>query len=282
MEISKTIAEIRALVRSWKAAGLTVGLTPTMGFLHEGHKSLIRRALDECDKAVVTIFVNPTQFGPNEDLSSYPRDLEGDLEICRTLGASAVFCPETKEMYPSQCLTFAEAPELSQELCGRSRPGHFRGVLTVVAKLFNITQPDKAYFGLKDAQQYFVIRRMVKDLNFPIEMVPCPTVRESDGLALSSRNSYLSKEQRKAALILAKALAAGRELIDKGEKDPRAIENRIKEVVQSEPLARLDYATIVDLHRLTEAQSLEGGYLTALAVNIGQTRLIDNFIVEGN
>ena len=280
MEIVKTIAEVRTQVKEWKKAGLSVGLVPTMGFLHEGHKSLIERAAKENDRVVVSDFVNPTQFGPTEDLASYPRDLERDAKLCEEAGASILFNPEVEEMYFDDRTTFVNMDGLTKELCGKSRPIHFQGVCTVVSKLFNIATPDRAYFGQKDAQQLAVIKRMVRDLNFDIEIVGCPIIREEDGLAKSSRNTYLSLEERKAAVILSQALKIGKEMIEQGENNAAKVKAAITEKINTEPLAKIDYVEIVDFNNIEPIETIGDSILTAIAVYIGKTRLIDNFIIE--
>lgn len=280
MEIVKTIEEVRTQVKEWKKAGLSVGLVPTMGFLHEGHKSLIERAAKENDRVVVSDFVNPTQFGPTEDLASYPRDLERDAKLCEEAGASLLFNPEVDEMYFEDRTTFVNMDGLTKELCGKSRPIHFQGVCTVVSKLFNIATPDKAYFGQKDAQQLAVIKRMVRDLNFDIEIVGCPIIREEDGLAKSSRNTYLSGEERKAAVVLSQALKIGKELIEQGETSAAKVKAAITEKINTEPLAKIDYVEVVDFNNIEPIETIGNSTLTAIAVYIGKTRLIDNFIIE--
>lgn len=280
MKIVKTIDEIRQIVGQWKKEGLTVGLVPTMGFLHEGHKSLIDKAVSQNDKVVVSDFVNPTQFGEGEDLDAYPRDIERDAALCEEAGASLIFNPEPSEMYFDDCATYVNIESLSDELCGKSRPIHFKGVCTVVSKLFNIVKPDKAYFGQKDAQQLAIIKRMVRDLNFDVEIVGCPIVREADGLAKSSRNTYLSEKERKAALILSKAVFLGKELAENGETDAEKIVNKMIELISSEPMAKIDYVQAVDAISVKPVKTIEGSVLVAMAVYIGKTRLIDNFIVE--
>ena len=262
MKIVKTVDEVRVIVKEWKKEGLTVGLVPTMGFLHEGHKSLITRAVSENDRVVVSDFVNPTQFGVGEDLESYPRDLERDTMLCEEAGANLIF-------------------NLSEELCGKSRPIHFRGVGTVVSKLFNIVNPDRAYFGQKDAQQLAIIKRMVRDLNFDIEIVGCPIVREEDGLAKSSRNTYLSKDERKAALILSKAVKLGEDMAKAGEKDTDKIVSEMIKFIETEPMAKIDYVQAVDAVSVKPVKEMTAPVLVAMAVYIGKTRLIDNFIYEG-
>lgn len=278
MRIAETIQEVREQVREWRKQGLSVGLVPTMGYLHEGHKSLIDRAVAENDKVVVSVFVNPMQFGPKEDLASYPRDLERDAALCEAAGAALVFHPEPEEMYHDDFSSFVDMNTLTGGLCGKTRPIHFRGVCTVVAKLFNIVVPDRAYFGQKDAQQLAVIRHMVSDLSFGIEIVGCPIVREEDGLAKSSRNTYLSEKEREAALILSKSLRKGEELLEAGEKDASAIRRAVTEVLTSEPMAKIDYVELVDWATLEPVDTIEGEVLLAIAVYIGKTRLIDNVI----
>lgn len=278
MKIITTIEELRPIIKGWKREGLTVGLVPTMGYLHDGHKSLIVKAVAENDKVVVSDFVNPTQFGANEDLSSYPRDIERDAALCEAAGADIIFHPEPEKMYyPDKC-TFVDMDKLTKGLCGKTRPVHFSGVCTVVSKLFNIVTPDRAYFGQKDAQQLAVIKRMVRDLNFDITVVGCPIVREADGLALSSRNTYLSDTERKAALILNKSLTIGKEMIEAGEKDAAKVREAIIKNMETEPLAKVDYVEIVDNENLEPVQTIDVPCLVATAVYIGKTRLIDNFV----
>lgn len=280
MKIVHTVEEVRTQVKEWRKAGLSVGLVPTMGYLHEGHKSLIDRAVKENDKVVVSVFVNPMQFGPTEDLASYPRDLQRDAALCEDAGAALIFNPEPENMYSEDFSSFIDMNTLTKGLCGKTRPIHFRGVCTVVGKLFNIVQPDKAYFGQKDAQQLAVIRHMVNDLNFNLEIVGCPIIREADGLAKSSRNTYLNPEERQAALILSKSLERGRELIEAGEKDTAVIKKAITDMIETEPLAKIDYVEIVDWNTLEPVDTIEGPVLNAIAVYIGKTRLIDNHIYE--
>ena len=280
MKIAETIQEVREQVKEWKKQGLSVGLVPTMGYLHEGHKSLIDRAVKENDKVVISVFVNPMQFGPKEDLASYPRDFKRDSALCENAGAALVFHPQPEEMYHEDFSSFVDMSTLTGGLCRKSRPIHFRGVCTVVSKLFNIVMPDKAYFGQKDAQQLAVIRHMVSDLNFGIEIVGCPIIREEDGLAKSSRNTYLNEKERKAALILSKSLQKGKALIDAGEEDVEKIKQTITEKLESEPLAKIDYVEVVDWNTLEPVEKVEGPVLVAIAVYIGKTRLIDNFIQE--
>ena len=277
MNLVHTVSEVRAQVKDWRKQGLSVGFVPTMGYLHEGHKSLIERAVKENDKVVVSVFVNPMQFGPTEDLASYPRDIERDCALCQDAGAELVFNPEPSEMYAPDFCTFADMTGLTDVLCGKSRPVHFRGVCTVVSKLFNIVVPDRAYFGEKDAQQLAVIRRMVRDLNFDIEIVGCPIIREEDGLAKSSRNTYLSAEERKAALILSRSLALGKKALENGERNADKIREIITESINTEPLSRIDYVEVSDLFTLERQETITSDILVAIAVYIGKTRLIDNF-----
>lgn len=278
MELTGSIEEVRKQVKAWRKEGLSVGLVPTMGYLHEGHKSLIDRAVKENDKVVVSDFVNPIQFGVNEDLSTYPRDIEADKKLCESAGADLIFHPAPEEMYAPDFSTFVETEGVSAGLCGKTRPTHFRGVCTVVSKLFHIVMPDKAYFGEKDAQQLAVIRRMVRDLSMDIEIVGCPIVREGDGLAKSSRNTYLSSEERKAALVLSKAVFAGKEMMEQGERDAAEIVSHMKSIIEAEPLAKIDYVEMVDADSIKPISVAQGRVLTAMAVYIGTTRLIDNFI----
>lgn len=279
MKIVSTVEEVRSQVKKWRKEGCTVGFVPTMGYLHEGHMSLIDAA-GENDKVVVSVFVNPMQFGPNEDLASYPRDLEHDAKLCEEHGVDLIFHPTPEEMYGDNFYTYVDMNTLTQELCGLSRPVHFRGVCTVVAKLFNIVTPDKAYFGQKDAQQLAIIKRMVKDLNMPLTIVGCPIIREEDGLAKSSRNTYLSPEERKAALVLSRSIFLGKELVENGECDCAKIVATMTAEIEKEPLAKIDYVKIVDLGTMQQVEKIKGGILTAIAVYIGKTRLIDNFMYE--
>lgn len=281
MEIISSPEEVRKQVRKWKEQGLSVGLVPTMGYLHEGHKSLIDRAVSENDRVVVSVFVNPIQFAPNEDLATYPRDLARDSALCENAGAALIFHPEKEDMYFDDFCTYVDMDRLTKGLCGKTRPTHFRGVCTVVSKLFHIVEPDKAYFGQKDAQQLAVIRRMVRDLNFGLEIVGCPIVREEDGLAKSSRNTYLSKEERQAALVLHRSLEKGQELIKNGERKTAPIVAAIRESIETEPLARIDYVEAVDALSMENVEEIAGEVLIAIAVYIGKTRLIDNFIIDG-
>ncbi len=278
MKIVSSFADLRAARLS--LAG-TVGLVPTMGYLHEGHLSLVSQAKAECDHVIVTIFVNPSQFGPAEDLSKYPRDLERDLSLLRPLGVDLVWTPTAEVMYPPGYQTWVEVEALTKGLEGAMRPGHFRGVATVVAKLFNAAQPDKAYFGQKDAQQVAVIRRMAADLNFPLEVVICPTQREADGLAMSSRNVYLNAEERKAATVLFRSLGAAKELFESGERNAEILRGRMKEVLAGEPLAQAQYVSCADYDSLEELDVITGKTLLSMAVFFGKTRLIDNFVLGG-
>lgn len=278
MKVTGKIHEIREEIKGWKKAGLTVGFVPTMGYLHEGHASLMKEAKKQCDKVVVSIFVNPMQFGVNEDLDSYPRDLEVDKVLCQQVGVDLIFHPQVEEMYAEGFCSFVDMDGLTKELCGKSRPIHFRGVCTVVNKLFNIVQPNKAFFGQKDAQQLAVICRMVKDLNMDIEVIGCPIIREEDGLAKSSRNTYLNEEERKAALILSKTIFMGEELVRKGERSSIKLLSLMREMLASEPMAEIDYVEAVSMDTIEKIQILEGNVLVAIAVKIGRTRLIDNFI----
>lgn len=280
MQITGKISEVRSQVKEWKKEGLTVGFVPTMGYLHEGHGSLMKCARNQCDKVVASIFVNPMQFGANEDLDSYPRDLEADAKLCESIGVDLIFHPEVEEMYADGFCSFVDMNGLTKELCGKSRPIHFRGVCTVVSKLFNIVTPDKAFFGQKDAQQLAVIRRMVRDLNMDVEIVGCPIIREEDGLAKSSRNTYLNEEERKAALILSQTIRLGENLVKEGVKDAGELVAAMKANIEKEPMAKIDYVEAVSMDNIEKVDTIEANTLVALAVYIGKTRLIDNFIVE--
>ena len=279
MKIVGTVKEVREQVKEWKKQGLSVGFVPTMGYLHEGHKSLMDAARKGNDKVVVSIFVNPMQFGPTEDLATYPRDLDHDAALCESAGVDLIFHPEAEEMYEKDFCSFVDMTGLTEGLCGKTRPIHFRGVCTVVNKLFNIVTPDHAYFGQKDGQQLAVIKRMVRDLNMDIEIVGCPIVREEDGLAKSSRNTYLSHEERKAALILSKTVALGKELA-KTEKDANKVVEAMKKNIETEPLAKIDYVEAVDVLSMAPVEKLEGTCMLAMAVYIGKTRLIDNTLIN--
>ena len=280
MRVVKTISELKSLISGYKQENKTVGLVPTMGYLHEGHQSLIARSVAENDRTVVSDFVNPIQFGPTEDLATYPRDIERDAALCESTGANLIFHPEADEMYAPDFCTYVDMDHLTKGLCGKTRPIHFRGVCTVVSKLFHIVQPDRAYFGQKDAQQLAVIRRMVRDLNMPLTIVGCPIIREEDGLAKSSRNTYLSAEERKAALCLSRGLNKGKAAVEAGETDAEKVKAIITAEIEAEPLSRIDYVEIVDWNNLEPVSSTEGSILAAVAVYIGKTRLIDNFIIE--
>lgn len=280
MIIAKKISEARKYIAQWKREGETVGLVPTMGYLHEGHASLVDKARSMCGKVVVSDFVNPTQFGPNEDLEAYPRDFERDCELLKNHGCDLVFYPSVEEMYTPNAATYVEIQdEMPKQLCGKTRPIHFRGVCTVVSKLFNILTPDMAFFGQKDAQQLAIIRRMVKELSYGVEIVACPIVREPDGLAKSSRNTYLNVEERKAALVLSKAVFHGADMVKSGITDANAVVEAMKQDIEAEPLARIDYVSAVDGLTMEPVEKLKNGNLAAMAVYIGKTRLIDNFIV---
>lgn len=282
MKIATTIAEVRAQVAAWKKEGLTVGLVPTMGYLHEGHASLVDEAVRQCDRVVASVFVNPTQFGPNEDLEDYPRDFDRDKALLEAHGCHLVFHPSVEEMYPEGAATYVEIhSDMPKQLCGKTRPIHFRGVCTVVSKLFNIVTPDKAFFGQKDAQQLAILRRMVRDLSYGIQLVGCPIVREADGLAKSSRNTYLNPQERQAALVLSQAVKLGRELVAQGERDAAKLVAAMSAHIAAQPLARIDYVEAVDGVTMEPVETLQGTVLVAMAVYIGKTRLIDNFIVEG-
>ncbi len=279
MQRVETKQELKEQVRAWKKEGLSIGLVPTMGYLHEGHASLIKRARKENDRVIVSDFVNPIQFGPNEDLASYPRDFEADCNLCESLGTDLIFHPEPAEMYEENFHSYVGVNTLSEHLCGKRRPIHFNGVCTVVTKLFMLSSADRAYFGQKDAQQLAIVRRMARDLDYPIEIIGCPIIREEDGLAKSSRNTYLSEEERKAAVVLHKALVKGEELVRSGEKDSKKIIALISEEIEKEPLAKIDYVELVDWNELQPCDCVPDQVLVAIAVFIGKTRLIDNFIV---
>lgn len=282
MIIATTIAQVRAQVAAWKKEGLTVGLVPTMGYLHEGHASLVDEAVRQCDRVVASDFVNPTQFGPNEDLEAYPRDFDRDCALLEEHGCAMVFHPAVEEMYAPGAATYVEIlSDMPKQLCGKTRPIHFRGVCTVVSKLFNIVTPDKAFFGQKDAQQLAIIRQMVRDLSYGIEIVGCPIVREADGLAKSSRNTYLSEAERQAALVLSESVFLGQKMVAEGEKDANKIVAAMTEHIQAQPLAKIDYVSAVDGVTMDPVDRIAGTVLVAMAVYIGKTRLIDNFIVEG-
>ena len=279
IKVVHTIKEVREQVSEWRKEGLSIGLVPTMGYLHEGHQKLKKKSVEENSRTVVSIFVNPMQFAPTEDLESYPRDLNADAKLCNETGADLIFNPEPEEMYKNGFCSFVDMTGPTKELCGKSRPIHFRGVCTVVNKLFNIVTPDKAYFGQKDAQQLAVIKRMVADLNIPIEIVGCPIIREENGLAKSSRNTYLNEDERKAALILSKTIFMGQKLAQNGLTDAKELISKMKRNIETEPLAKIDYVEAVDFDTISITDKIKENTLVAMAVYIGKTRLIDNFIV---
>ena len=279
MQVFDTVSGLRTLLAAHRAAGKRIGLVPTMGYLHAGHLSLVHAARRECDVVVMSIFVNPKQFGPQEDFATYPRDMEGDLRQAREAGVEAVFTPTVEEMYPPGFLTEVAVHELTTPLCGASRPGHFNGVTTVVAKLFNIVGPDRAYFGQKDYQQVAVLRKMATDLCMPLEVITCPTVREPDGLAMSSRNAYLNPAERQAALVLSRALRLAEEHLAQGERQGTRLTATLRDFIVKEPLACIDYVAVCDPDTLEEVEQISGTVLVVLAVYIGKTRLIDNRVV---
>jgi len=280
MELLHTVAAVRQYVKAARQQGQSVGLVPTMGYLHEGHLTLARVARDQNDVVIMSIFVNPAQFGPREDLERYPRDLERDQKLAAAAGVDAIFAPGVEEMYPPAYATFVQVEGLTEVLCGVSRPGHFRGVATVVSKLFNIVQPDRAYFGLKDYQQALVIKRMVRDLNFPLKIITVPTVREADGLALSSRNKHLTPAQRQSARALYQALKLGAALIHSGERRAEAVREAMAAAILSRPETRIDYIAVNNAETLEPLTTINGRVLLALAVWVGNTRLIDNLTLE--
>ena len=276
MKVIKKIDELQEILKNFKKEGKSIGLVPTMGFLHKGHASLIKKAVSENDIVVVSDFVNPIQFGPNEDLEAYPRDIDADSKLCENLGADFIFNPEPSEMYHDK-KAFVDIEGLSDNLCGARRAGHFRGVCTVCTKLFNIVGPDRAYFGQKDAQQLAIIKKLVFDLNIPVEIIPCPIVREDDGLAMSSRNTYLSTEERKAALCLSKSIFEGEKMAKDGFSVKEVL-GKMEEIISAEKLAKIDYISAVDLETIEDVDNFNKDTLVAIAVYIGKTRLIDNFI----
>jgi pantoate--beta-alanine ligase len=280
MKVINSPAEIQSYCRSVRADGRTIGLVPTMGFFHEGHLSLMRRGRTENDVLVTSIFVNPTQFGPHEDYKTYPRDFRRDSEMAEKVGVDVIFAPSPEDMYPNGYATYVNVERMTEKMCGASRPVHFRGVTTIVAKLFNLIQPHKAYFGQKDAQQTVVIKRMVTDLNFDVEIVVLPTVREEDGLAMSSRNRYLNTEERQAALVLIKSLRMAETLVKSGQRSAAEVSRKMRDMIEAEPLAKIDYISIVHADTLEDADVAEGKALVALAVFIGKTRLIDNVVLD--
>ena len=279
MRVISTIQEVRSISRAAHRDGKRVGLVPTMGALHEGHLSLVRTAKAQAHVVVVSIFVNPTQFGPNEDYAKYPRTFDRDCQMLEREGVDMVFAPPVEEMYPPGAITYVTVEGLSEKLCGKSRPGHFRGVTTIVSKLFNAVEPDKAFFGQKDAAQVVIIRRMVRDLNLPVEIVVCPIVREADGLAMSSRNAYLSPQQRKSALVLSRSLKRVEVMFARGERDAAKLIAAGKSAIAEDPSVRLDYFEIVDTDNLDPVQDISGTVLVAVAAFVGTTRLIDNVVL---
>ena len=280
MEVAETIESVRAIVRAARGKGERIGLVPTMGALHIGHISLIEAAVKQCEFVVVSIFVNPTQFGPGEDFEKYPRPLEADLDICKKAGVNLVFAPGPEQMYPGENFTWVNVEKLTEPLCGKSRPGHFRGVTTVCAKLFNIVRPDIAFFGQKDAQQAIVIRRMVADLNMPLEIVICPTIREPDGLAVSSRNQYLDRQQRQDATYVYKSIEKCREMVNAGKIETQEIIEEMKKVLQQKSSIEIEYISIVDSETLASIDRINGKVLAAVAVRLGPARLIDNILID--
>lgn len=278
MKVIKKIDELKDVLKDFKSEGKSIGLVPTMGFLHKGHASLIKKAVKENDIVVVSDFVNPIQFGPNEDLEAYPRDINADSKLCEDLGADFIFNPEPSEMYHDK-KAFVDINGLSDNLCGARREGHFRGVCTVCTKLFNIVGPNRAYFGQKDAQQLAIIKKLVFDLNIPVEIVACPIVREEDGLAMSSRNTYLSNDERKAALCLSKSIFEGEKMAKEGASVKEVLA-KMEEIISSEKLAKIDYVSAVDFETIKNVDNFNKDTLVAIAVYIGKTRLIDNFIYE--
>ncbi|HEB35233.1 hypothetical protein LCGC14_0841840 [marine sediment metagenome] len=279
MKVIKKIDEMRSAVSDIKSRGMSIGFVPTMGYLHEGHLSLVRESLRKADVTVVSIFVNPAQFGPREDFKEYPRDLNRDSEVLEREGVDYLFVPESDEIYPQGHKAFVEVYDLQDKLCGRSRPGHFRGVCTIALKLFNIINPDISFFGQKDAQQVIILKRMVKELHLEVIIEVLPIIREEDGLALSSRNKYLTQEERKAALVLSKSLKVAQSMMEKGQRDSAAIIKEMKEIIGREPLAKIDYVEIVDIDKLDPVSRIEKKALVALAIFIGKIRLIDNTIL---
>ncbi len=280
MQVIHQISELKKTIKETKEKGLSIGFVPTMGFLHEGHLFLMRTARKENDLLVISIFVNPLQFGEGEDLEEYPRDLTKDRELAYEVGCDLVFAPPVQEMYPPRYATFVDVERLTGNLCGATRPGHFRGVTTVVTKLFNLVQPDRAYFGQKDAQQALVLKKMVNDLNMNLELIVLPTVREEDGLAMSSRNSYLSPQNRREAAILYRSLQQAQEMVAGGERDASVIKETITMTIKNNTSALIDYIEITDTRNIKPLAILEGECLIALAVKFGETRLIDNLLVE--
>jgi len=279
MKVIKKIDKMRNEVSGIKSRGMSIGFVPTMGYLHEGHLSLVRESLRKADVTVVSIFVNPAQFGPREDFNEYPRDLNRDSEVLEREGVDYLFVPESDEIYPQGHKAYVEVYDLQDKLCGHSRPGHFRGVCTVMLKLFNIINPDISFFGQKDAQQVIILKRMVKELNLEVIIEVLPIIREEDGLALSSRNKYFTQEERKAALVLSKSLKEAQSMMEKGQRDSAAIIKEMKEIIGREPLAKIDYVEIVDVDKLNPVAEIEKEALVAMAIFIGKVRLIDNTIL---
>lgn len=280
MKIFTEINPLREALRAERKQGKTIGFVPTMGYFHQGHLALMHRAKETCDVVVVSIFVNPIQFAPSEDYQAYPRDLEKDKKIAETEGVDYLFIPSNEEMYPKGYCTFVNVERITEKLCGARRPGHFKGVATVVSKLFNIVQPDKAFFGEKDAQQLIVMRRMVENLNFDVEIIGVPTVRDEDGLAMSSRNVYLDAKERRAALVLSRSLKKAQEMIKSGERKPEVIKKTVEELLQGEPLVDVEYISICDIQKLEEVSELKGSILIVLAARVGKARLIDNVFLD--
>ena len=280
MRVIEKISELKAAVAAQRRAGRTIGLVPTMGYLHEGHLSLVQASRRDNDITVISIFVNPAQFGPNEDFEKYPRDPGGDSRKAEEAGTDIIFAPSADEIYPGGYSTYVDISGITDRMCGKSRPGHFKGVATVVTKLFNIVQPDRAYFGQKDAQQLAVIKKLVRELNMNVEIAACPIVREKDGLAMSSRNVYLNSEERKAALVLSKSIFRAERLIAQGERDSDRVRRTVEGEIRQESLADIDYVTVVDADTLEELRLLKGRVLVAVAAKFGRTRLIDNAVVE--
>ncbi len=280
MRVIEKISELKAAVAAQRRAGRTIGLVPTMGYLHEGHLSLVQASRRDNDITVMSIFVNPAQFGPNEDFEKYPRDPGGDSRKAEEAGTDIIFAPSADEIYPGGYSTYVDISGITDRMCGKSRPGHFKGVATVVTKLFNIVQPDRAYFGQKDAQQLAVIKKLVRELNMNVEIAACPIVREKDGLAMSSRNVYLNSEERKAALVLSKSLFRAERLIAQGERDSDRVRRSVEVEIREESLADVEYVTVVDADTLEELKLLKGRVLVAVAAKFGRTRLIDNVVVE--
>ncbi|MBS4241072.1 pantoate--beta-alanine ligase [Campylobacter vulpis] len=278
MQIINNIRDLKKVIKEWKSQNLSIGYVPTMGYLHEGHLSLIKKA-SQNDKIIVSIFVNPMQFGVNEDLATYPRDLERDAKLCENEGVAVLFTPSVEQMYPKGFSSYVDMDSLTDKLCGAKREGHFRGVCTILMKFFHLITPDVAYFGQKDAQQCAVVKHMVEDLNLDLEIEICPIVREKDGLAKSSRNVYLNEAERKAALVLSRAIFLGENLIQKGERESKIILQAMREELQKESLARIDYIELVNPKTMENLERIEEGVLCALAVYIGKTRLIDNFLL---